>query len=448
MDFSDKIRCVSACIDPPSKTLLKNAKVQMCKRIPALNPIYNFNGSCTFGCEEGMNVLARSGIPSIRCESPASGGPPEWVKVGDTGTCTSDLCTLENERDNVIDVQSFAKRLWKNMYVPANVDQPKTDMLMNWNECKDSDHKFQGTQTFRIGCCQKEIETANGTIITSGLFPLTSSGTCPRKDNWIKHMEEFDFYHCVKVKQGSPYVYVALALVTIIAILSGGLVVLTKTLFGRKDIYKKIQQTKNKISILASSTAGRKLLTQLSGNYKTTNSFQRGIASAQEKHLSHAESAINSFEHIQMKAKLKRQSSHKMVTPLCALKDQQHVSIVQKHDPMVEVVSVHDAHVSVHDRANTESQTSSTVKNVPLLSFGPKRRDAGNIHQHKRMQTDIHPKDGLSRVKTLHEEAMRLRQKNAARTIQRNFRGKISKTRYIIAFISFRPLMKVRIPPS
>ena len=95
---------------------------------------------------------------------------------------------------------------------------------------------------------------------------------------------------------------------------------------------------------------------------------------------------------------------------------------------------------------------------VPMVSFGPKHH-ADHTHKkhhahHGHKKHHVHPsKDAqtqptklqadpveLQRVRDLHKEAQRLRQKNAARTIQRRFHSKIHSIRYrcIIIIIIIR----------
>ena len=430
-DFSDEIRCVKSCLRPPPQTLLKNAKVHMCKETRALDHNNNFNGSCMFECIAGMRVLPQSGIPFIRCEIPVTGGPPKWVKIGDTGECTSDLCSIDNEH-NVVHVQNFDDALWQRMYVPKNVDAEPGDVLDRWTTCADG-HKFEGTLPFRVGCCQKVVNINGTATIVSGLFPLNASGTCPRIDDWASYRDKENFYNCVKVTPVTTYIFICIVVVTILGVTSGGLVVLIKFLFGRKDVYRKIQKAKTKIAILSSSKAGRRILTQISGNYKTTKSYKRGFHCEKKKFLTHAQDAIGNFQTMKLKTTLKRKSSMKHgVVPLC---------VVEKREAMLARLEADQSGSSKHENAAAQTVNAEVegTHTIPRIHFGPKAKhahretmrgkqssaDAGKFpEQSKKTQdTETHI------LKDLHEEAQRLRAKNAARVIQRKLRAKIMSKR-------------------
>ena len=204
------------------------------------------------------------------------------------------------------------------------------------------------------------------------------------------------------------------------------------------------------------------MLTQLSANYKTTKSYTRGIERVNKKHLAHAQNAISNFMHIHTKKSLKRKSSSrrvlKQVVPMCTLEPDEPTQPAQPTEYLspasaLELESMSDnsdtsePHHVIHEAAGAAAV-------VPMVSFGPKHHAH---HKHRKHHTHkkhhahhghkkhhVHPSKEaqtqptklqadpveLQRVKDLHKEAQRLRQKNAARIIQRRFHSKIHSIRY------------------
>ena len=261
------------------------------------------------------------------------------------------------------------------MYLPTNVDEPPTAEL-DWDICRDSDFVFRGAKAFKIGCCQKEIETDNGTMIRSGLFPLTSSSECPRKDEWIDYAKKHDFYHCKKSAVSMAFAYIAIAVVVVLGSLSGLLVILTKLLFGRKRVFKKVHRTVGKIKAMSKTMAGQKLLAVTSRNYKRTNSFRMGVetSSVHHKNVVMQDAIVNRLENSLFKKKIKRKSLFS-----------------------AEVVPVEDD------------------GKVATVSLGP--------------STAIFRK--RSKGQCVREEAERLRREKAAIQIQRQVRGRLARRRCV-----------------